>query len=480
MKKIKGKNGHYSSLLLLTALLLFILSVHPVKADVTYTQVPVTYITGLDAYDEYTPAGMAFKDLTLGGISSTYKLVLDKASTIRININNYDYGTINTSNYAKTLQPMKFTIALDEKFINTIYTSPSINGSVYYGPLYMEAGTYYIKFEPATTTTGGTNASAYPSGHFNFGVLAERSNSTKTIVPSSFANPNLLTLNKEIHNFSTSIYPADWYKFTLTKDRLISTTFYRTSGSGKIDVSIYNSKRGLLKKMTIPDQASETEFSLYLEKGTYYLCLENEEVAATNTTTYTEGKGGNLNFTFKAAAANLTVSYSTKKKTNQNVTLTLNSNLSIDESVLISTKSVKSVTNSNKYSDSLWKKAKFTGGETISAAENGTYWLLAKDSDDRILVKKVSISNIDKKAPAKPTITSFKKGASSISGKAEKGSTVTITLSNNGRQQQYTTKANKKTGVWKVKTSKLTSGALLRVNATDTAGNDSETVTRNL
>lgn len=88
-------------------------------------------------------------------------------------------------------------------------------------------------------------------------------------------------------------------------------------------------------------------------------------------------------------------------------------------------------------------------------------------------MKSISVTNIDKNAPGKPSLKTFKANTYTVTGAAEKGSVVYVVIGS----KTYKTNANTNFGTYSVKTSKLKKGSIVKVYCKDRAGNKSVTNT---
>ncbi|OIK09410.1 hypothetical protein BIV60_24020 [Bacillus sp. MUM 116] len=104
----------------------------------------------------------------------------------------------------------------------------------------------------------------------------------------------------------------------------------------------------------------------------------------------------------------------------------------------------------------------FTNGQTIK--KDGKYTLVVKDEEGN--TTKI-IFTIDKTKPATPSMNSVSDLSTIVTGKAEAGSTVKLSI-NNMYQKSTTAAAN---GIYKFTISKQKSGTTISVTATDKVGN---------
>jgi hypothetical protein len=109
---------------------------------------------------------------------------------------------------------------------------------------------------------------------------------------------------------------------------------------------------------------------------------------------------------------------------------------------------------------------------TLKVKKNGTYLILATDRAGNKITKKIKITNIDKAAPKKPIVNKVSKNTKSITGKAEKLST--IYLYKDGKFMTKKTTSSK--GKFSLKISKQKKGTKLTAYTKDKAGNKSKPV----
>jgi hypothetical protein len=113
---------------------------------------------------------------------------------------------------------------------------------------------------------------------------------------------------------------------------------------------------------------------------------------------------------------------------------------------------------------------KYSGQMKIK--KNGTYLILATDRAGNKISKKIRITNIDKVAPKKPMVNKVSRNSKSVTGKAEKLST--IYLYKNGNFMSKKTASSK--GKFSLKILKQKKGTTLTVFSKDKAGNTSKAV----
>ncbi|MEH7307611.1 Ig-like domain-containing protein, partial [Neobacillus drentensis] len=104
----------------------------------------------------------------------------------------------------------------------------------------------------------------------------------------------------------------------------------------------------------------------------------------------------------------------------------------------------------------------FTKGQTIK--KDGKYTLVVKDEEGN---KTTIIFTIDKTKPATPSMNSVSDLSTTVTGKAEAGTTVKLSI--NGKYQKSTTAAS--SGIYKFTISKQKIGTTISVTATDKVGN---------
>lgn len=463
----------------LLCILLFFENTIPVKAAIlpstNASNIPVTETSDISVYSGFTPANMSFNTYNVGSAESMSKFEMTKDGIVMFKVTNYNVNLMTMNGTTTTFAPVPITISIymDAAKRNKVTEFQSIQSDYYVGPMYLEKGTYhvFIKSPTTTQTTGATTS--YITGTFQAGILAQYGSSTETIPVSSFNVPNVLyTGTQSFKTFVTDIAREDWWKFTVNSGAQYDFKFYRFSGKGVVNATILNSNKVSLAQTAIQDSYSEAYISLYLEPGTYYIQYASADK--------TSNIGGDITCEFEYNIYEIDPTVSTTKKTKDDVTISLNANFPVSQSCLIKQKKVKNITENNKASATVWNKAMFTGLDDITVSENGYYWLLAKDANNNVVYQKITIANIDKKAPSTPIITSCKKGKKYVSGTGEKGSTayVVITWTQDGTQYKKTYKAtvNKDTGKFKVNTRKLKYGYICEIYLKDKAGNQSESV----
>ena len=391
----------------------------------TIDSVPITTVSDISLYSSYTPANMQFKELKYSGKENVYTISLPKAAIVRLNVNHYNVTVSTLSGNqvsSPVITPLTFTLAMDSSRVNKVKEFTSVTADFYTDPIYLEAGTYYL-FATSTALSDasmGASSTSYVNGTFRVGALVQYANSVEAVSISSMRNPNVLANGATFQTFISDIAIEDWWKFRVSEKAMYDFKFSRMSGTGNISVALLNTKGVAIEDTSVDGAYSESSFSKYLDAGEYYIRFRSESTSG--------GVGGDITCEFTRTVYKLSSRTNTSKKTNQDVIVTLKTNFQVAQSCLVSKKEEPYMTDKLAENQSTWRKAVTTGTDTIQVAENGNYWLIAKDSAENVVYCSLKITNIDKKAPNKPSVSTPKLKKKYVSGKGEKGATVYVEM----------------------------------------------------
>ncbi len=192
-------------------------------------------------------------------------------------------------------------------------------------------------------------------------------------------------------------------------------------------------------------------------------------------TTYKVTKNGTYTFVVEDSLGNAKtqkITVSNIDKSGPTVTLKANTTAKTNKNVTIT------VTASD---GSGVKRIKLPNGKYVNAAKetytvtkNGTYKFEVEDKLGNKTTKSITVSNIDKTAPKKPTVNNVTTKSTTVTGKAEANATVYVYV---GSKKLGSVKANAK-GNYSVKIAKQRKNTNLKVYVQDAAGNKSGTVTK--
>lgn len=439
------------------------------KAESMYSDIGITYIDSISSYNTYVPKNIQYTYINGQGASSIIQFKLESCTAIKVSINNITaYGFTGGQREDTSIQA---SIYSDPSFVNKIQElgEASKGSDLYSKVLYLDPGTYYIKSDQTSSTLEDTTIS------YNVGIVGEASISNEQSFPSTYNNPNEIELNRRFKGFVSGINPVDWYRFKVDNEGMVKVSLNVLSGDMNAIVSLYNSLNDRLVQTDLAGSYNSINIERYLKKGIYYISIEN---------TGSE-YGGQVSGIVKCEGYAIKATKSNNAKTNKDIEVKLDYNFSPSAVVIVDGNKVK-VTMSNKDSNEVWSRAitdtsilEIAGGNSFLIKKNGNYVVLAKDSIGNTAYKKVSITNIDKKAPGKPVITKAKRNTKYVYGKAEAGSKVTVkyTVTRVGKDgvsgiKSYTYKGKAKANQsFKIKTLKLRKGMKIYVTATDSVGN---------
>lgn len=436
------------------------------------------YVDELDNYTINIPQGMQFNVRDYNNAEQMLTLTLSEPSSVMISINhaNAQYEkTEEGKESKKESENLVFNMYSDSTKINQIKNLGSVGKNKsqdYVGPYYLDAGTYYISVEGETSSKGDT--SGITTGQYCIGAVIERGSSNEQSTPSTFENPNKVSMNTEFNGFASEVHKIDYYTFTVSKDSLVKLECLKQTGKGGVTVDIMDNKKIVKESISLSDIDNNT-LKVYLKQGQYYIRVTNNS-SLDGDSSQTVGEGGKLKFILTNTIYKIDYKLSKTKVTNQPLSVTINTNIE-NAQVGIVKASRLNVTKDNL--DVAWNRTERTSnnGELENCIDkNGTYYLLAKDNLGNSVYKQIKVSNIDTKKPAKPVVKKYKRNTSTISGTAEKNSTVYLYIEYQSasygiKTKSYKVKASSK-GNWQVKkTIKLKKGYKITVTAKDAAGN---------
>lgn len=461
--------------------LLVTVGVVDVQAAIKVETIPVTYVNDISVYSLYTPSNMSYAKFNVTQAEKYYMFHMDKASIVMLNVNNYDVklGTYQNNKLTSMSQTsLTFTLAMDSSKVNKVKEFQNIRSDFYGGPIYLEAGDYYlfVTCPDLVNRQVSINNNAFVSGSFRVGVLAQRGNSLESIGVSSFTTPNSLANGNEFRTFLSDVAPDDWWRFTANKRAMYDFSFLRLSGKGVIKAQLLDSSGMPIKDVRIDPSYSESSMSEYLDAGVYYLRFTPQDTNG--------GVGGDITCKFNSTVYSFTSRQDETEKTNQDVKVTIEPNFTVQRLYLIPKKSVPTMDIDIASDKNTWEKQISSGSDTVTVQKNGYYWLVACDKDNNVAWRSLTVRNIDKKAPKKPTVKKPVVGKKYVQGKGEKGATVYVELSydssGNWVTKKYKGVVDEETGKFVVTTRKIKKNMTVKVYVMDAAKNQSESVTFNM
>ena len=266
------------------------------------------------------------------------------------------------------------------------------------------------------------------------------------------AKKNLSAVYKVLLHEDGQVYAKYWVKSERNDNSFLDFTLYT-------DVNLTNVA---IKKTNCNYQDTTRNQFVTLKKGTYYLeiktdrIFQNEEI--------NEKYGAYFGYVPKDVKF-ITFTLSNSKPTNKNVVVTVKV---------------------NEDCETLWKKAEITNDYYLEAStywdtkdllekkevtftKNGDLTVRIKDVYGNVYMNSISVKNIDKIAPVKPTLKNYKANTTIVTGIAEKGSKVYAVIGS----KSYHSTANSKTGAFSIKTPKLKKNTIIKIYCKDLAGNKS-------
>lgn len=323
----------------------------------------------------------------------------------------------------------------------------------------LDEGTYYIVVQGdkySYTTNGATTTETKVQGTAELIVYYQDIGSNEVYRPSNVGKENDISIDNQSTGILTATNPKDYYKFTLDNKALVKFNFMYGSTKGAKFVLYSNEREELVTKMNINNNVWYN-IEKYLEPGTYYCSLE----------TTTLNDGGKYNLLITQTVYPLKLKQINKTK-NSYVTVS-----TIDEP-----KEIRVV--KGKLTNSEMTSNKWTGGVIITETQKfgvnqtGYYTVRVTDVYGNMFMQSIEVLSCDKKAPKKPVVNSYKKDSLIISGKAEKSSTVVITIN---QRIIYTCTTNSKGNFKYTLPNYLAVGSVIVVTAQDISGNISSKAT---
>lgn len=427
-----------------------------IKAAGDYTNVNlnITMVDDIDVYNDYNlnniPIDNTLTNNQDGG--QIYKVTLDQDGFIKM--------LISARKVRKTVKgiisdaSVAVMVYRDDKCLYPVTPKISSTGLIKgetAQKIALDKGTYYIGFLTDKCISGDGKMITTVQGNAEFILYYQKVNSSETYRPSNVGKENQLTFDNEFVGILTTTNPKDYYKFELTEKALIKLNLlYGSSKNAKF--ILYSKEREALVTKSFAGNSVWYNFEKYLDPGIYYCSLE----------IVTANDGGQYNLL-------LTKTDYPLKLTQKNETV----NSYVDVSTIDDPKEIRSVkgnlTNS-ELTSSKWLAGKIITKELrFGVNETGFYTVRVTDEYGNMFMQSIKVTACDKIAPGKPTITRYKAGTLIISGKAEKNSTVTITI--NGRV--YTCTSSSKGNYKYDMIGALRSRDKIEVYATDISGNNS-------
>lgn len=440
-----------------------------------------TKVDDINIYNDYITNRMAVNTKGIEKPGYVYKLEVKEDSLIKIEMRSdyltgYDKDEKTGWKKSTAAPSVYFIIYRDEAMWNQVsnkYTATGSTKAETGNAIALDKcapGEYYYIWV-GTDDPSCTSETKGSDGNVQMIVYQQEIKSDETYRPSAKEKKNTITLGKEYTGLLTATNPKDYYEFELKKRALVkfeckyNATEYAGSSYKQTWFTLFSSKDERLFQDSYAGDHVWYPKEFFLEPGKYYYTLETNTSYMNGAMDYNDG--GMTQFKITTTAYNLDLK---QKGTTVNSYIKVSTIDNVKEIRMVRGK----LTNS-QLRDAKWNAASIiTDEKRFGVNKAGWYTVRVTDEYDNMFMKAVRVKKCDKKAPAAPTVSSYKSGSTRVIGKAEKGSTVTVYY---GGTTPYTCKAAKN-GVYSCKIdSGLTTGVKLDVTATDLAGNVSKTTT---
>lgn len=284
---------------------------------------------------------------------------------------------------------------------------------------------------------------------------------TYTGITSTFLDPkqenfetkkNLSAVYKVILPEDGKIYAKYWVKSERKDNSFLSFTLYS-------DINLTNIA---IKETECNYHDVTSNQFISLKKGTYYLEVKTDRLFGNEE--INEKYGAYFGYVPKNIEF-VSFIVSESKPTNKDVTVIIN----VNEDCETLWKKPEITKEYFLKSSTYWDTKDLLEAKDITFSENGDLTVRIMDVYGNAYMNSISVTNIDKVAPAKPSVKAYKANTSVVTGTAEKGSKVYAVIGNN----TYKGAANSKTGTFSIRTAKLKSSTSIKVFCMDLAGNRS-------
>ena len=357
-----------------------------------------------------------------------YKIHLDKAGRITVNLDSYIYET-----YLDLIDDQGNSIWHNED----IYYGSFNNPKKWSGWEDLEPGTYYIKVHQYSNSTGKYVLSAA----FN------QANNTDKEPNNGTPQAQTLALNtQKVTGFISWNDDEDYYKFTLPKAGTITVRMDSYIYDTYLDLidnhgnKIWSNKDIYYGAFNNPKKWFDTET---LSAGTYYIRVHQ----------YSSSTG---KYSLRVDAPFLLPALSVNTVSNKSTTVTGKTSKDSTVYVKVGSKTYHASVNSKgEYKQTIAKQQAGAKIEVTAANKYGS--------------KKMTVTVVDRIPPTTPVVYSINSKSKYITGKAEPYSTVVATI---GNHKIGSAKADKY-GKYKIKMTPRKKGTFIKVAALDKAGNKS-------
>ena len=464
MKKIRG-------ILLCTALILVAGAagrqrIASAASDRTGTVITLTEVQDIGVYNNYIVNEanidtMSTTDASDGTV--IYKFTLPEDGFIKLGINATELkktvlkmGSAYTTEHSQAT--LTATVYRDPKLMYAVIPTltwkvgPSGSKITESAKFALDVGTYYVVFKTdpyAVVTASNTTTTTYVKGKAEFILYYQKVESDEMYRPSSVGLENKLGFETVYKSMLTVPNPKDYYSFVLDDKALMKINFmYASTQSAKF--TLYGPDWEELVTRTFTGNNIWYNVEKYLEPGKYYCSLE----------TTTPNDGGKASLLINQTVYPLILSQK-NESTNSYITVS-----TIDQPVEI--RWVKGKLTNSELNSNKWRSGKvITDTKLFGINMTGYYTVRVTDEYGNMFMQSIRVTNCDKKAPAKPTVKTYKADTQVVSGTAEKNSLVTVYVNNNPVTCTASSKGNYKCTL----KMKLMKGDIIEVSAQDISGN---------
>lgn len=217
----------------------------------------------------------AYSQLSKSNPQDTYKIVLNKSGKLSLDI----YSSIKDYTYFVLTTDDNKQVFMDKQSNNNSDKEMKISESVY-----LDTGTYYLEVYGRTKPI----TASFPT----YGDYHVKSN-FQSIDSNEVLSPNLTPFNKQINGLLTWNSETDTYKIDISKKMKVRIEFNSYFNSS---IKVRKSNNALVwsRLNTFGDESKpiDTNISLDLEEGTYYLDISGSHLSDSNA-------NGRYNFTIK-------------------------------------------------------------------------------------------------------------------------------------------------------------------------------------
>lgn len=436
-------------------------------ADYTGTELKLTKGNDIDVYNSNYVINTLYINNVLTdhqeGIQ-VYKFTLEQDGFVKLMLSARGVKkTIYTYSprYTITEAEAKLTASVyrDEKLLYEVMPSVTAQGDWINGEskqkIALDKGTYYIAIRTDKYNDKSTNKSNSVTeviGDASFIIYYQMVESNEVFRPSSVGMENPIKFEEVYPGLLTASNPKDYYTFNLEDKALVKLNFmYDSTKNAKF--ILYGRDREILMSKQFVGNSEWNNIEKFLEPGKYYCSIE----------TLTSNDGGRTSLLINPTIYPLKLDQK-NSTTNSHITV---ETIDIPKEV----RYVKGKMNNSELNSAKWKSGKVITEELLFGVNmTGYYTVRVTDEYGNMFMQSIKVDRCDSKAPAKPTIKSYKADSFEVTGTAEKNAIVTVTYN----KKVYTCTASSKGNYSCVLSTKLIKGSKVEVIAQDISGNTSE------